>query len=455
MEPPKNWDVNDCAGVSLDRRLELCMGQVVRPPPQGELKIWFVIGHARLASTYLRVGPIQFFPADLWPDAIRDGCPAIDTREFDRPTELEDEWSNLYFGDLPRPNTVLARVEIPHGPIAHARDRARDLLQGMIEAVGGNSGWLVLEGSAAYSEQTGWFGDMPIREPSSEDRFLRYGNPRDDPTGAQLAAFDPGFVQALVEGSGAAREAVEEVRWELAARESGPAQRLALRVRTLERALPVSRKAKLSLGDAAARHLQGAWSWERFAGQLTDLAFSIPYGRGSNEEIERLRSKLMNFGPQGRVRLSTENVASSVSQLADVVPAATVEGRLARELAQDLSSGDNALHRLKHWDSVFRTLLARSVRQRNAILHGAATVPAVIATCERFLAELTRLILGQRIIGAAQSTDLLARLEQVRGQCLARREKLADGLDPGRALFSAVDEVDGAPSTRDDGPGGD
>jgi hypothetical protein len=86
-----NENLHDLAGLSLERRIELCRAVVSDVPVEEHSIVWMVFGHAALRAAFRRTGPVQFFNGDLPLTAIRDGCPALDTPDFERPAELELE----------------------------------------------------------------------------------------------------------------------------------------------------------------------------------------------------------------------------------------------------------------------------------------------------------------------------------------------------------------------------
>jgi hypothetical protein len=135
---------------------------------------------------------------------------------------------------------VLAQVSLPEGPIAGAQERAEDLLRGLIEAAEPVSGWKLLRGSSAYSHATGWWGGEFI-DPDEWERAVSSVDPEFDRTSERLRELNDSFVEALLGSETGAEKAVGEIRWELASRAADPAQQLALRIRTLEGALPTPR----------------------------------------------------------------------------------------------------------------------------------------------------------------------------------------------------------------------
>ena len=99
----------DTAGLSLERRLELCREVVADVPEDQRSIVWLAYGNADIPDAFLRRGPVQFFSHRLPLTAIRDGCPALNLPEFERPTELGDPLADSHFSGLPTDPYVLVR----------------------------------------------------------------------------------------------------------------------------------------------------------------------------------------------------------------------------------------------------------------------------------------------------------------------------------------------------------
>jgi len=91
---------------------------------------------------------------------------------------------------------------------------------------------------------------------------------------------------------------------------------------------------------------------------------------------------------------------------------------------------------IEELDKRFRCLLARTIRQRNAVVHGAQTVPQVIANCEPFIRELCGQVVAQALTAAADGEDPIDRLESARAAWLRQRAALRDGKPPASVVFA-------------------
>jgi hypothetical protein len=434
-------DSRDAAGLSLERRLELCARVIAAAPQERETVVWLVYANADLPEGFLRCGPMQVFSHRLPLDAIRDGCPALNTPDFERPTELADPFVEGHLSEPVDEPYVRVRIKLPSGGIADIAAHARDLVSGLVDAAKPDSQWVLADGAAMFSDG-GWWGSLGFRHPGRTQAVPDHFSTVHEGTGEALAGLDERLVRRLVEGDEAAATAIAERRWEKAVSATAdPAQRIALATRTLERALPVARGADETLRDACERYLLDAWTFRALNDEFFDAAYHgiwslpRPFGRGPSLQGELREAILPSTGPvsfEFKVRRFIERVGDLVAAL----PEATMQHRMASEVSASVASPRDALRRLGELDSSFRRLLARAIRQRNAVVHGAATVPAVVRRCEPFVSQLSRYVVGQRIAAVGDNEELLDRLEHARAAWLRQREALERGVAPEDVLFA-------------------
>ncbi len=103
-----------------------------------------------------------------------------------------------------------------------------------------------------------------------------------------------------------------------------------------------------------------------------------------------------------------------------------MQHRMVSEAADLASSGETMTAHLGQLDERFRTLLIRAIRQRNAVMHGAETVPTVLNSCEPFIREVCGQLVSQAVGAAAESEDLTDRLERSRNNWLRQRSALRE-----------------------------
>jgi hypothetical protein len=434
-------DPNGPAGLPLERRLELCGDEVSAEPDRRESAVWLVYANADVPRGFLRVGPVQFFTHRLPLEAIRDGCPALNSPEFERPEELSDPFAKVHFSSLPKEPFVLARVKIRPSAIADIRTHARDLVSSLVEVASPQSEWVLLDGEAVFSDG-GWWGTLGFDDPIESERARRAADPLYEGTAESLTSLHERFVNRLVEGDELAVAAVTERRWELAAGAAeDPAQRIALLIRTLERALPVSRGAGESLRDSCDHYLVDAWCFRQLHKELFDAAYSsLPRLRRQPDPGPTLYAELWQsvFPSTGELsfHLEPKVFMQRIPDVLAALPESTIERRMVSEAATVVDTASDALAHLDELTSRFRCLLARALRQRNAVVHGAATVPAVVDTCEPFIRQQCGYVVACTVGAVSNLEILLDRLERARAAWLRQRESLRVGNPPADVLFS-------------------
>ena len=172
------------------------------PPSRTARAAWFAFADAHVPRGYVRLGQVQFFSHEIWPDLVRDESALLKTYpEAEYPRELDDRMTSYMSGvkpgaaqDAPEEeqreaaaaeHRVFARVELTgprasgaQNPWAHGRppDKwARDLVVGLVEAASfrwGGSQWKLLEGAVAYDlgRATGRAPPPPAAPRPREDR---------------------------------------------------------------------------------------------------------------------------------------------------------------------------------------------------------------------------------------------------------------------------------------------
>ena len=431
-----NENLNESAGLSLERRIEVCRAVVSDAPVEERSIVWMIYGNAALRMPFLRKGPVQFFNGDLPLTAIRDGCPALNTPEFERPTELEHPIATTLFDRLPEQSFVFVRVDVDSRHVADVGRFARGLVSGLVEVADRDAAWRLFEGEAVFTGGQ-WWGSLGFSDPRQN---LHRDDPRYERTGMFLQQLEPGIVERLVIGDERAAAALTQRRWERAvAAAEDPAQRLTLAMRTLEEALPIPRAAGESVRESCERYLIEAWSMGTLHRQLRDAAYhgtASALRPGASRELMELRDAILpstgHLSFTFKPGTFMERIAEVLSELDEL----TMQHRMVAEAAHWVSTGTAMAAHIDKLDARFRRLLARTIRQRNAIVHGAQTVPQVIASCEPFIRELCGQVVAQALAAAANGEDPIDRLESARDAWLRQRAALRDGRRPASVVLA-------------------
>lgn len=423
------------AGSTFDERLALCRNVVSEAPTAQDSVVWLVFGGAYLGNLYLHRGAVQFFSGDLPIDAIRDGCPALDRPGFERPLELEDPMAEPFFTPLPEPPFVLARIDVDARHFADVASYARDLVSGLVELAHRDSRWRLFDGEAIYTAGQ-WWGTLGFSDPRNAEDF---DDPRSERTGQFIEDLDARLDDLLVNGDLQTMVALQQRRWELAvAAAKEPAQRVSLAMRTLEEALPSTN----GVFGGCERYLMDAWSMWTLGQQLRDAAY---YGTGyalrpgATKDQAKLRQEILPSTGDLSFGFNPGVFLKRISEVLAGLQELTMQHRMVDEAALWASTGEKMTTQLQWLDEHFRTLLKRAVRQRNAVMHGGETVPQVVSSCEPFIRELCAQLVSQAIGAAANSEELIDRLERSRNNWLRQRTAIAEnGSVPADIVFAGT-----------------
>jgi hypothetical protein len=204
----------------------------------------------------------------------------------------------------------------------------------------------------------------------------------------------------------ATAEAIQAMRWEQAVTQiSDPGQRITLALRPLERALPSAAGSdpKESWRGAARRYFHAEWAENRLLRTFHDVAHAgiaaLPNRFSSNEnerEVQRFMGLMIPWAYGTSFTIRGDNIMRHSRELAQKIEYDSLARRRLDEVADRSESGKLALAWLQDFDRSFDKLLARTVRQRNAVVHGADTVDEVLQTVEAFVAFLTNSLISKR-----------------------------------------------------------
>jgi ferredoxin len=299
-----------------------------------------------------------------------------------------------------------------------------------------DAAWRLFEGEAVFTGGE-WWGATGFSDPRQS---LDRDDPRYEPTGKFLEELEPGIVERLVTGDERTAAALTQRRWERAvAAAEDPAQRLTLAMRTLEEALPIPRAAGGSVRESCERYLMETWSMATLHRQLRDAAY---YGTGSalrpgaSRERTELRNAILPSTGDLSFTFKPRTFMQRIAEVLSGLDESTMQHRMVAEAAAWVSSGSAMAAHIEELDARFRRLLTRTIRQRNAVVHGAQTVPQVIASCEPFIRELCGQVVAQALDAAANGEDPLDRLESARTAWLRQRAALRDGKPPAAVVFA-------------------
>jgi hypothetical protein len=357
--------------------------------------------------------------------------------EVDRPGAP----SLLLFDDLPEEPFVLVSVPLGHGLMAGAGDRARRIAHDLVRAARPYSEWRMARGAAVHlrGEEARWFGPgISARwDGGPTERF----SPRFEPTGHGLNEIDEGLARAIVDGDESALAAVRDVEWEEAvAALPEAAQRLALGLRPIERSLPAPDGE--GWVDAVTRYLKPWWVDDQSRRLIVDAAegaVDVLEGMPVLGQESKWRGRLLPSSGD-RFSINLAETLASTSELLSELEDGSMQRRVVAELAAVSDSPKSWIALLFEKERAFDALLARAARQRNAVVHGADTVPESLASVSRFVQWLESAVIHEQLSAAAAGETLPARLERVNLNLARRRARLAADEQVSQVLFGAPDQ---------------
>lgn len=424
--------------VSERRRLAICEEVWPDLPERSGVAVWLVIDNASLEAGFLQVGPISLFNQTMWPDGLRaDGTMSRLVEGFVPPPELADDEASSWFDNLTATDhRLFARVWLDDVPTSVARERAREVLQAMIDLAKSDSAWILLEGEVSWRDGGGWSGstfEHPVDVASANAPV----HPIFERTAANLKDFSADFVRRWLASDGLAVESVDDALWTVAV-ERAPAapQRVVLAIRSLERTLSRAREAREdSWSKAANRYLRAPWVKYTLNNQLFDAGLSAVHGlpRGNTENEtrhQRVQDAVLPMAGAGQRRFSKRGLVAMSSDALDALPEGSMDHRQVRDAVQVLTSSTAAIERLDELGARFDSLLGRSERLRNALVHGTGVHGPTLATIDHFLVVLARYVAQEAMRQAETGQEPLIELERERVSALDCRDRLVSGEDP-------------------------
>lgn len=445
VQPAPAASERELAGVPEERRIQLCAETFARPPSSSGVAVWLVIDGAVLEDGWLKVGPVQLFDHRYWPASFKPGGPMDTARDgFEAPPELADwEQASMWFDHLPEGgHRVLARVWLSNAALPQARQRARDVLQAMIDLAKTDSAWVLLDGAVTYREGGGWSGSL-FADPAQLETNRRAVHPAFEGTATALTDFDDAFVERMLAGDRIATEAVEDAQWTVSVERAPSApQRIVLATRALERTLSRARARREDTWyQPARRFLEAPWVEYTLLRELTDAGHTaaafIPgrWEEPNSTLFIEVHDAVWPEQAPGRRRFNAHGLAEQAPRVLAVLPEGSMQHRLVRNAAAVLTSPEAALTQVGALRSRFERLLDRTERSRNALVHGTGTVQAVLASVDHFVTVLARYVAQEAMRQAETGKEPLIELEHARIRLLDQEARLQSGEAPVNVFF--------------------
>jgi hypothetical protein len=237
-----------------------------------------------------------------------------------------------------------------------------------------------------------------------------------------------------------AHDALAEVRWfEAAQSQHNLAQRLVLLVRGFELTLPT--RSGFPWASATRHYLRDGWALNSLGTDVFSLAWRSEYEltHTPGTSLSGLEEWLARDEDEFTVTYAA--FLRMIDQVAERVERHSRTGREVRALARWINDPAKTSSRLEMRANLFDRLLARAVRQRNAVVHGVKTVSEVVASVEPFIRELAASLTAQAVLSAAEGETTLSALENQRVGARRRLWLLKEGKGSvERVLFGGDEE---------------
>lgn len=433
-------------GQPFEESLEAVYRAMRAPPGRGHSIVWLGIDHAWVwgpspnPAVELVNGEWLLAVLRNW-NGARDDFPWEELASD--PERLLVACEPIDDDDSPdeRLPVIFARIDLGAGPTAGARERARDTLELLIaraSARQGGTNWKIssvclhfVDGELVF-ETTG-----PIGDPDVYDRLGRQ-DVLQDPTGATIHEEAGRLPAHLPANNGTLHAALQLSQWLTEARGSSSPARLVLSGRIIEQA---ANWAGLAVRTLVDDHLSFAWAWNSIAGHLgragRAAVLRLPGADGtssSDEERETFltanRELIDHSVPGAYPQARPWKVLRRLDWLVEQHSPDSETGDYLRELQQRLATGPAAAAWVDELRRELRVRNARSVRTRNAIVHGGPLLTGVAKTVVGMQDTLGSQALEWTIDGLAAERPVPEVFAEYRARYANALERLGGGRNP-------------------------
>jgi hypothetical protein len=427
--------------AALHGRFDECQAIAAEDPPRTATVAWFAFMNGDLPDAFQRVGQVQFFSHRAWPEAVINETSFAGFPDFEHPVELDEHALTTWVVAEDVPSPVYARVELTgprasgdRNPWAQHRppiEWGRDLVLAIVESATfrrGGSQWKLLTGGVSYhGREGGWSGGLGFHDPRVFEEN-RSAMPLREGTGEALEELPPEFADMLATREPLALSALQDVRaYEAARAQNDAAQRVTLHVSAFERTLPIRHGEHWN--EALAHYFRAWWAINEFDDALFYLAWNVDNLLRWTSDPKDIPPLVRRSGD--RVSVSTKALLENAQHIHTLLPRRRRQQRRRLKAAAAWSADPaRALKRLEELQRRFNLLLKRALRQRNATIHGVATVPAVVASVDGFIAQLAAVVTARTVASAAEREELPAALERTRADARRTLHELAQGRRP-------------------------
>lgn len=426
------------SATPADQRVIHCEELIAAEPAIADCAVWFVFGNADLTASFRQIGPLLFVPRDLVPDGFAPGRVLQDVGPLPELAHWDEAES--HFTRIPSEHVVLARVWLTSTFADQAPRKARRVLESLVEIASPTSTWRLYEGEMVWSGGEYFWGSSFL-DLAQWERDSPPVSPHFEGTDRGLTDFKGDFVQRLADDDAAASEAIEDVRWTIAVRRAVDAsQRVALGTRALERTLGIAKANEEPWPDVTSRFLKGQWVYLALSNEMFDAAIAATSGLPGRythnaAAYKEIHDLVLPEGEPGHRSPDFKELAKVQTAYGHLWEDNAFSGRIVREACAALTDPQAALATLTRLKARFDCLIARTERQRNALIHGTRPTQNVLDTVDGFLQTLNAYMAQESFRTAETGQAPLAQLERWRVDALTRKQRLEKGDNPVEVLF--------------------
>ncbi len=314
------------------------------------------------------------------------------------------------------------------------------MIRNLIDLSSLGTSWRVLEGAIIWTPSGRSLGDRfydPEDDSNRRERRLAR-----DSTRATIQQLNAEFLERWLGGDEESQRGVENAIWgSTLTRTQSPGQRIILAVRAVEHTL-----GNLSSKDgvegwvaASTRYLRGAMVNHILLNDLQDALFcAINLAERFPGGAVGLHDRLYEFATSEDGYLLADLARELAETLPDAVKfaqAGSMQHLILKETEELLADPERALKRIEVLGARVDRLLARTSRQRNALVHGTGVTDRLLRNVDGFAVTLARHASEQPLLRIQEGRGPLDGLELDRIRFLKRNALLKNKRSPVEVLW--------------------
>jgi hypothetical protein len=428
--PPDDLRQKILSGRPISERLQLVQDLLAAGDKTQDLIVWLELIRASTSHTVAQVDQVTFYNQQWISGRLQLPPEQRTILPTGLPEGFDEDSLASWLGE-PKPNTVIARVDLKDQRLASAHKDAVDLVE------------LILRVSENLIDRPGWHlsGAYAIGSPDGHLRFM-HGQPgtsgRDEHLGWQNVDLNLALLRsAIPENSHIShgedlRLTLDSLRAVTASKEINPSARLALFIQIIERQNGTT--ATLSQwDDYVTKYLQDAWIFQKVRNDLYSTALFVAsngtkWVKNENyPDFDAAREMLQISSRIGTpVTIQVNDVATAAIKLATSTDSQYLAVKHLKWSSRAISRTSSKPH-INTLKSLFEDHLSQAKRCRNSAVHGGPLQAETLAQAANFAETLAIMSLNIQILSILQNESLEISIEANRTESQWRVERLHSG----------------------------